>query len=465
MQNPKDFKKVFVIDTNIVLDNANNIFQLSQNGENLIVIPETVLDEIDSKKSSDGEIGYHARQFARMLSDINPTKEIDGDITTVKAMVENSPIYFVSKEVYEVDYDVEDNIRNDRKILEVAKDYIKIKELNNACFISLDVMARVRAISMGIKTELFNNGIKEEKKLEFIKHITLDEHPENHSDILEYDPEYNINYFSYIIDNGSFKKSCVIQNGKIIYIDDFELAKQDIKPSNTEQKLFAHAILDDYYKILVIEALSGSGKTAVAISTAMRMVKDKNSPYKKIVYIRNSIESTQKGEEIGFLKGGLEEKLSIYNSPLFDTLNYIAMTKLNQSKHNKSDKTPITKEMLEDEVEELKSKYNIETRWPGSLRGGTISGDSIVIIDESQNFSSTTMQTTLTRIDKSCKVIVLGSFKQIDNPYLNKYNNGLSILLNSTKDEHEEVKLFAIELKKVLRGPITEFAERIFSKE
>ena len=107
MINPKEYKKVFVIDTNIVLDNANNIFQLSQNGENLVVIPETVLDEIDSKKGVLGDIGYHAREFARMLSDIDPIKNFNNGITTIKILVKKSPIYIISKEVYSEEFDVD----------------------------------------------------------------------------------------------------------------------------------------------------------------------------------------------------------------------------------------------------------------------------------------------------------------------------------------------------------------------
>lgn len=81
-----------------------------------------------------------------------------------------------------------------------------------------------------------------------------------------------------------------------------------------------------------------------------------------------------------------------------------------------------------------------------------------------QNMSAKTLQLCLSRIDKTCKAIIIGSNKQIDNMYTNKYINGLSVLLNACNYEHDEVKLWAGELNKVLRGPITEFAEKIFSK-
>lgn len=109
------------------------------------------------------------------------------------------------------------------------------------------------------------------------------------------------------------------------------------------------------------------------------------------------------------------------------------------------------------------SNYGIETMWVGEMRGRTLS-NAFIIIDEAQNMSNKTMQMVLSRIDSSCKVVVLGSNKQIDNFYVNKYTNALTTLLKSTKNENKLVNTYAIKLQKVLRGPITEWAEEIFSK-
>ena len=89
--------------------------------------------------------------------------------------------------------------------------------------------------------------------------------------------------------------------------------------------------------------------------------------------------------------------------------------------------------------------------------------NSFIIIDEAQNMSNKTMQMVLSRVDSSCKVVILGSNKQIDNFYVNRYTNALTTLLKSTQNENNLVNIFAIKLeKKVLRGPITEWAENIF---
>jgi PhoH-like ATPase len=102
--------------------------------------------------------------------------------------------------------------------------------------------------------------------------------------------------------------------------------------------------------------------------------------------------------------------------------------------------------------------------WVGEMRGRTLS-NSYIIIDEAQNMSNKTMQMVLSRIDNTCKVVILGSNMQIDNFYVNKYTNSLTTLLKSTHKESELVNTFAIKLQKVLRGPITAWAEDVFSKE
>jgi PhoH-like ATPase len=179
--------------------------------------------------------------------------------------------------------------------------------------------------------------------------------------------------------------------------------------------------------------------------------------YDKIVYVRNSIESLDKGAEVGFLSGN-DEKFRIYNMALYDTLEFIA------KKHLKKSENRENLESISSKVEELQTKYCIETLWPGEARGRTLSA-SIVIMDEWQNSSEKTTQLILSRLDESCMAIVIGSNRQIDNLYLNKYNNGLTTLLKQTSQTHSELKMFAIELEKAVRGKFAEFTERIFENK
>ena len=159
------------------------------------------------------------------------------------------------------------------------------------------------------------------------------------------------------------------------------------------------SVISDFTNIIISNAPAGSGKSLLAISTAMRLVKEKK--FNKIVYIRNSIESIDKGEDIGYLPG-LEEKFAIYNHPLYDNLKFIAKQQLTQANHNKSNKDQISEDLIDKRAEELQERYNITTMWIGELRGRTIS-DAVVIIDEVQNFSKSSLRTSISRLDKGCK--------------------------------------------------------------
>ncbi|MCG3694508.1 PhoH family protein [Aliarcobacter butzleri] len=465
------FDKYYVLDTNILLEDATNIYKLSQDGKNLIILAETVLDEIDTKKSGFDEINFQAREFARILEDsniISSTKKDLYKIIRLKINNKDTVIDIISKDEYEINSkNVSLNIINDRKILEIstfANTYYKHK----VEFISLDIMARTRAISLDIKTNSLLGKDKDIFDLDFIKYIDINfedlEYLDN-EEIIKFDKDYKPYNFSYCfkVKHSDQVLLANIQNKKIKLLDEVEVRDQVITPLNKEQLFFSDAIINHFYNVLIIEAKAGSGKTLLALSGALKLVRQKF--FQKIIYIRNSIESLDKGEDVGYLPG-LEEKFKIYNHPLMDSLDYIIRTE-HKRKRNKKAPDLVFQQLDDSEVtariEQMISNYGIETMWVGEMRGRTLS-NSFIIIDEAQNMSNKTMQMVLSRIDSSCKVVILGSNKQIDNFYVNKYTNALTTLLKSTKNEDNLVNIFAIKLEKVLRGPITEWAEQIFSK-
>jgi len=465
------FDKYYVLDTNILLEDANNIFKLSQDSKNLIILPETVLDEIDSKKSGFDEINFQAREFARILENSLIKESIKKDsYKIIRLEIENTQnaiIDIISKDQYDLDTkNVSLNIINDRKILEIAtfsNDYYK-KEVE---FLSLDIMARTRAISLDIKTDALVGTTDKEFNYEYIKTIEIDFHQQEelyNEEIIKFDPEYKIYNYSYcfkIKDSDQVILANII-NKRIVILDEGEVRNQIITPLNKEQLFFSNAIINHVINVLIIEAKAGSGKTLLALSGALKLVRQKH--YQKIIYIRNSIESLDKGEDVGYLPG-LEEKFAIYNHPLMDSLDYIIRSeyKKKRTKKNQENIPELDDQEVTSRIEQLIANYSIETMWVGEMRGRTLS-NAFIIIDEAQNMSNKTMQMVLSRIDNSCKVVILGSNKQIDNFYVNKYTNSLTTLLKSTQNENTLVNTFAIKLEKVLRGPITEWAESIFTK-
>ncbi|QDF28571.1 PhoH family protein [Halarcobacter anaerophilus] len=454
-------EKVYVLDTNIILQNVQNLSRISDNKTNTIVIPETVLIELEDKKKLTNELGYYSREFARLLARMK-IKEVDykPGFKVVKLFNEELNLHIISKDKY--DSQIEQahlSESNDKRIIEaaaVAQEYYKGAQ---TLFLSLDVYARTFALFKGIKAETLHDDKSTVPNFQFVKYIKLDSSLFNSlegSNIKKFDEEYTYENFCYIFESEDGNSAyAIILNERISILDETDFKALQVKPVNLKQKLFMKAILTDMFDLLVIDAKAGSGKTLMSIVSAMRLID--LGHYDKIVYVRNSIESLDKGADVGYLAGN-DEKFRVYNMALQDTLEFIA------KKHLKKSENRENKESIESKISELTSRYCIETLWPGEARGRTLS-EAIVIMDEWQNSSEKTTQLILSRLDESCMAVVIGSNRQIDNLYLNKYNNGLTTLLKQTRETHPEINMFAIELEKAVRGKFAEFTERIFERK
>lgn len=454
-------EKVYVIDTNIILQNVQNLNKISDNSTNNIVIPETVLLELEDKKKLTNELGYYSREFARLLAKMK-IKEVDYKIgfKVVKLYNDEMTLHIISKDIYESEIEqVHLSESNDKRIIEVAVIAQEYYKGIQTIFLTLDVYARTFALFKGIKAETLHDDKSTVPKFEFVKHINIDSSLFNSldgSNINSFDEDYSYENFSYSFESNDGNKTyAIILNKRIQILTESDFNSLLVKPVNLKQKLFMKAILTDMFNLLVIDAKAGSGKTLMSIVAAMRLID--LGHYDKIVYVRNSIESLDRGADVGYLAGN-DEKFRVYNMALQDTLEFIAKKQLKKSENREN------KESIESKISELTSKYCIETLWPGEARGRTLS-EAIVIMDEWQNSSENTTQLVLSRLDESCMGIVIGSNRQIDNLYLNKYNNGLTTLLKRTKEKHPEINMFAIELEKAVRGKFAEFTERIFERK
>ncbi len=373
-------QKIYVIDTNIILQNINNIVNLSDKGTNIVVVPETVLLELEDKKKLFNELGYHSRSFARYLAKAKILKidhKKNAKIVKLLNQDDNVELHIISKDTYETQMEQHNlSESNDKRIIEVAefaKEYYKGLSVT---FVSIDIYARTFALFKNLKTESLHDDRADVPEFEFIKSIPLDSSHFNRLNlkpIAEFDPHHVIENFCYefVSDDGNVVYAIVI-NEQIHMIDESDFNALAIKPSNLKQKFFLAAILSNMFNLLVIDAKAGSGKTLMSIVSAMRLIDI--GQYEKIVYVRNSIESLEKGAEVGFLAGN-EEKFRIYNMALYDTLEFVSKKKLRNTQNKEN------KESIESKTHELIEKYNIEMLWPGEARGRTLSG-AIVIMDE-----------------------------------------------------------------------------------
>ena len=449
----KKYDEVFILDTNILLNDANSIEKISEKSRNLIILPEIVLDELDSKKSGFDEINFQARNFGRLLSEavVIDIERVGGSTFTFVNINHNKDIdlVIVSKERYMSILDAEQNIKNDRKILEVALD-VKSK-YGKGVFLSLDVMARHRALSLGLETDTFD--IVDDTPVVLFASLSLNDTS------LELKPSYTKDE---IIDNFCTDVQGLMLekegNTKVYYrtsnayvqVDEAELKKQSAKPKNVGQMILSSLMLDETNDIVISNSPAGSGKTCLALSAAMKLLDDYKGKYDKIVYIRKTVISDS--EELGFLPGTLDDKMAGYLGPLYSNLEYIANSKY------KTSKAKLTKEEVDDKIKELITKYGIISMYEGHLRGKNIR-NAVLIWDEIQNDSVSSAKTILTRLDDSSRVFAIGSTKQIDNKYVNKHNCALTFLLSKINQDNGGVKVAGMDLTQIERSKIAEWAD------
>lgn len=451
-----------VLDTNIILLDANNLFAVSASYPDYnICLPDTVIEELDSKKSSVGEIGYQARQFGRMISGgiRLPSVDLGTSIQTVSYQVDSVVVSIISAPATSFPASSHENIANDDRIIHTAT------LLPNCTLMSNDIMCRIRAESKGLTVVDFKQVDKVDLQFMVPLSVSGDQLSSLHNlPIDQINPDHKPFNFSYLFTSSTTGETKVglINNGtiKIIGKDtERNLRDQAVNPRNLEQLVLSALIQDPTIDIVIAEALSGSGKTILSVSNAMKLV-DMNIGYDSIIYVRNTINDTSsQEEEVGFLKGSLEEKTSSLMEPFYDSLSTIIKLSTRPKLRGKE-----LDDFIDSEMETLVNTYNMSTRTTYGLRGRTID-NSVIIIDEAQNFPRPTIFKLLSRIGKNCKVILIGSLRQIDSKYITKYTSGLSILLNATTRSDWNIKLGAVTLNKVLRGPITEFSEKLFSKK
>ena len=452
-----------VLDTNIILLDAYNLINITRSGGySAVVLPETVIDEADSKKSGHSELAFQARQFARLLAKATRvSSSSDGLLITTVLLLDDINIHVVSCGKYPHFSDDETSIRNDRKILHIAE--LLQRRSSDVVFCSNDVMCRLRAESLGLQT--IDHKLVDDSPLDFTRRLTVPSDifdTLHNAHILTVDPEYLPEFYNYVFtdENTGRVKLANLRNTFITVLGketEEELRRQDAPPANAGQLFLSRAIQDTTVDVVIAEAAAGTGKTVTAISNAIQLVK--KGKYKSITYIRTSIDDVEKAEEIGFLSGN-NEKVAVYLHPLEDTLQFIIRSNHKDSKLRGQE----FEDMISEKVEKLRKDCAITGMITLGMRGRTFS-DTIAIIDECQNMSKSALQKILTRFGKNCKIILIGSNKQIDNAYVTKYTNGLSVILDACRNMHDNVRLHAVTLNKVLRSPLAEWSERIFSSK
>ncbi len=416
--------KIYVLDTNVLLQDPRAIFSF---GDNEVVIPAVVLEEVDSKKRYMDEIGRNARQVSKLIDNMRQTGKLHEKIqleTGGSLRIElNHRSFHELQEIF-----VEKT--NDNRILAVAKN-LSLEEQSKengkqVILISKDALVRVKADALGLQSEDFlSDRVVEVDHIYsgflelYINRNLLDlfyEKGELHVTELVHHPFYP-NQFILLKDalGGSSSAIGIIdKTGKVVKKLHF---KQDhiwgIKPRNVQQTMAFELLFRNDIPLVTLIGKAGTGKTLLTLAAGLMQTEDLGH-YKKLLVARPIVPV---GKDIGFLPGEKQEKLRPWMQPIFDNLEYLFNTK----KPGELDAI-------------LAGMGSIEVEALTYIRGRSIP-EQFIIIDEAQNLTKHEVKTILTRVGEKSKIVFMGDTEQIDHPYLDEYNNGLTYVVEKFKDQ------------------------------
>lgn len=437
-------KKIFVLDTNVLLHDFNSIFKFQEND---IVLPIVVLEELDHFKKGNDLINFHAREFARILDELSGDKDLSKGIPLGDDL---GKLFIITGKAFSKKLlnSFPEHIP-DHRILAIA-DYVSAEKPNQqVILVTKDINLRIKAKSIGLKAQDYQNDkVEHIEKLQTDTFIYEDIDPTIISRLYESNngisiDDVNLNFVPeanqyFILRSGS--QSALVHydadNRKIDRVD--KTNAYGIEPRNAEQAFSIDAMMRPEIQLIALTGKAGTGKTLLTLAAALQQRRDFHQIYlaRPIVPLSN--------QDIGYLPGDAKEKISPYMQPLFDNLTVIR----HSFKQTSQDYQRID-EMLE------KGKLVIEAL--AYIRGRSLS-QVFFIIDEAQNLTPHEVKTIITRAGEGTKIVFTGDIQQIDSPYLDLKSNGLSYLADKMRGQ----KMFAhINLVRGERSPLADLAAEL----
>lgn len=436
-------KKIYVLDTSVLLFNHNAIFHFEEND---IAIPITVLEELDNFKKGNDTKNFEARAVIRTLDKISENDNLNDwvplgkNLGKIKVTMNDKPFGESAQKVYGTD-------KNDHKIIDAAICLKEEFDYRNVTLVTKDINLRIKAKAIQLNAEDYKTGkvenIKEVSKgsinledleTNIIRELyTNNEIPEN--GILGEQKTAN-GY--YILNNNQDTVLARYDQAKDAIIRVEKSYASGIKPKNAEQTFAFDALLNPEIKLVALQGVAGTGKTLLALAAALEQKTD----YQQLIVARPIIPLSNR--DIGFLPGNAEEKIGPYMQPLFDNLKFIKSQFKSDSRKRKT-------------LDEMESNDELVITALAYIRGRSLS-NVIMIIDESQNLTPHEVKTIISRAGEGTKMIFTGDIHQIDTPYMDEFSNGLSYLIDKLKGQ----ELFAhIKLEKGERSAVANLANEL----
>jgi len=416
--------KIYVLDTNVLLQDPLAIFSFEDND---VVVPAVVLEEVDSKKRYMDEVGRNARYVSKLIDSFRELGKLHESIP-----LENGGTFRIelNHRSFQQLQEIFVEKTNDNRILAVAKNLSLEEEAKvsgkTVILVSKDTLVRVKADALNLLAEDYlSDRVVEVDHIYtgyleyYINTDLLNKFYEKAelpvSDIANH-PFYP-NQFIVLKDAlGGSSSALGIVDKTGTKIKKFVFSNEHIwgiRPRNAQQSMALELLLRDDIPLVTLIGKAGTGKTLLALAAGLMQTEDLQN-YKKLLVARPIVPV---GKDLGYLPGEKDEKLRPWMQPIYDNLEYLFNTK----KPGELDAI-------------LAGMGSIEVEALTYIRGRSIP-EQFIIIDEAQNLTRHEVKTILTRVGDRSKIVLMGDPEQIDHPYLDEYNNGLTYVVEKFKDQ------------------------------
>ena len=439
-------KKLFILDTNVLMHDPTAIFRFAEHD---IFMPMVVLEELDRAKKGTSEVARNVRQVSRFLDELMTEaskQDIDSGLPLARAnhlrngnaKDEDSGHLFFQTQLQpkELPPTLPGNIP-DNNILGTALALSEMAPQRGVTLVSKDINLRIKAAVIGIHTEDYHNDqVLDDVNLLYTGETELPKsfweahskdveswQEEGHTFYRVKGPDtadWYVNQCLYMDDNPPFEaivRKKDADDAIIELADDFRSNKHavwGISARNREQNFALNLLMDPDVDFVSLLGTAGTGKTLLALAAGLAQVLDQNR-FREIIMTRVTVPV---GEDIGFLPGTEEEKMTPWMGALMDNLEVLTRTEGGDWGRAATDDL-------------LRSRIRIQSL--NFMRGRTFL-NKYIILDEAQNLTPKQMKTLITRAGPGTKIVCLGNVAQIDTPYLTETTSGLTYVVDRFKD-------------------------------
>ena len=461
-----DQPKLFVLDTNVLMHDPTALFRFQEHN---IYLTMTVLEELDQGKKGMSEVARNVRQVNRFIDDLmtqNKPGEIKQGLPLQQIPSSNGNgngssgrLYFETEAHDPCLPDSLPGSRNDNSILGTVL-ALHDEWKCDIILVSKDINLRIKAAVLGILVEDYTNDkVLDDLDLLFTGSLELpaefwDEHGKDiHSWQKDGKTFYEIsgddtskwypNQFVYLENNFDGIVREVDDHGCVIEVIRNYMSEHHsvwgIRARNREQNFALNLLMDPDIDFVSLSGTAGTGKTLLTLAAALTQTMDEKR-YSEIIMTRVTVPV---GEDIGFLPGTEEEKMSPWMGALMDNLEVLVGAEKGDS--------------WEQQAATDLMRHRIKISSLNFMRGRTFL-NKFIILDEAQNLTSKQMKTLITRAGPGTKFVCLGNIGQIDTPYLTETTSGLTYIVDRFKDwEHSG----HVTLKRGERSRLADHAARI----